>query len=223
MAAIKLSTKALLLFTALLLSAPLTMAGNKPVAPIQKLQKVVDCVTTFENGIDKNLNSPPIFETPNEAVAWIRVRLPESFQEAFENAGNDLLLIAGPEQIRGLAKSRKLFYRVLLAVTYRNLSLASGSEQTHCDDDSFWLIKDTLWNYLVTNRQTIVVSDIRKLAGDDSSMESRVFVLLFTLDATRQSWNLNWMSGARAAQADLRGLVSPPNKASSPPAASGHR
>lgn len=201
--------KKLVLISPFLFVAPLATAGSRSQEPISKATQAFECMSEFKDNLYKDLGPPPVFKNSSQAVKWIRKRLPKNFNDMFKNSAQELLYIAGPRRISGLAKSGKLFYRVLSIVTFHNLTMQPDHRNSVCSSGNvYFLFAATLSDYLAANHETAVIRKIRHLTGDDPMMESRLFVLLFTLDATGKPWKLGWLSDAEAAQNELERYLS---------------
>lgn len=177
---------------------------SKSNTSIGQVTTLYQCIGKFTESIQGNLVLAPKFNNIKEGVHWLRTHLPTEFQNALGNAGSDTLIIAGPEGLAKLAASKKLLYRVLVATTYRNLFDVRHWRNSPCGDAVPWALGDLLTDFAEKDfAGTKALVELNKLGDDVPRMNGRILLLLLTLDATDQKWEVSWLSQAASAQKEM--------------------
>lgn len=207
MDAIRSTLRILFLAITLSFNAACFAYGVQPGANLQGLERSDKCAQTVKHDILHSLKSPPKFDGLKSAVHWTRTHLGQNLQGALGNAAQDTLLISG-FKLSHLSKSPKLIYRVLEATTSRNLWALGPIKLNICSGLPIsrgrnLLLQNAIWIFLVSNKESVVTSRLQKIVGENIGFESRIFVLMMTLDATGEEWNPSWLSQAKEAQAEL--------------------
>jgi len=188
-----------------LLSGTIAQAqSGKSNAELNQLVDVQQCTGALTESIQGSLAHTPKFNDLEEGVRWVRTHLPTGFQNALGKAGSDTLIIAGPEGLSKLAASKKFLYRVLLATTFRNLFDVKRWRNSPCADGIPWVLEDSLTDFSEKRfAGTKALVELNELGDDFPRMNGRILLLLLTLDATGQKWEVSWLSQAMSAQKEM--------------------
>jgi hypothetical protein len=157
-------------------------------------QKVLEqCLSDLDKSVRGSLGTPPHFDNLKEAATWTREHLPQDIRIALMNAGQSAIIEARPKTLDTLAHNSGEFIRLLHSVTAKELGQIAKYQRDGCDI----VVPEKLSNVidLVLN---LSHGDMKKsfesLGLTDSYTIENAFLLMLTVDASGNKWDVKWFS-----------------------------
>lgn len=170
-------------------SAP--ASNSSPDEFNSRIQTQEDCLSRLKDEIRQSVAGAPSFGSLLEAVRWTKNHIPSEYQEAFRNAGKDMLKKIGSEPIEKFADNKKQLWNALEETTF--LSIANMPE--HRSDGCSSGAEEALANSLDMNLRLGKAQLGEKFKGlnmTDSYQVDYAFLFMITLDSTNIKWDENW-------------------------------
>ncbi|MGH2509304.1 MAG: hypothetical protein ACRESI_01530 [Gammaproteobacteria bacterium] len=171
-------------------------ASNEPVdyQAFSEHQKVLEqCLDNLDSSVRQSLGAPPQFVDIKQAVRWTRAHLPSDIRAAFNRAGQLAITAAQPNGLPALATNKAKLNKLLYHATAKVLGSLAQYQQEGCDIVVPQKLSNILDLTLNLSRGTMKKRFDALGLNDSYSIES-AYLLMLTLDASGNKWDVTWFS-----------------------------